>query len=213
MSAFRIGHDPDLPPLNFVENGASRGLVIDIAAETFRRIGRDAAFVPVPHARLEAALDGGIDGIAFQGIVPERQARFDFAAPYLVSGGAWFVRAGSAEPAGSARVVTPAAGPLAGEIARRFPAMKREVVPSYRDALNAVRDGRAEAAALNLQVGAYLCRRDFPGLFQVPRAPFAPVPIALAVKQGAHADLLAAFSRALADAPDVVAKATLRWLG
>ena len=174
---FRIGHDPDFPPLNFVENGASRGLVIDIVEELFPRIAREAVFVPMPLAQLEAALAADIDGIAFQGIVPERRARLDFAQPYFDSGGAWFVRTGSPLPADGARVVTPAAGPLAGEVARKFPGLRLAKVASYHDALNAVLAGKADAAALNQQVGAYLCRRDFADAFTLPDRPFSPVPI------------------------------------
>jgi len=210
---FRIGHDPDLPPLNFVEHGASRGLVIDIVEVLFRRIGHEAVFAPAPLARLEAALGAEIDAIAFQGIVPERRARLDFAEPYFESGGAWFVRAGSRPPADGARVVTPAAGPLAGEVARKFPGLRLTTVASYRDALNAVREGAADAAALNQQVGTYLCRRDFADAFALPDRPFSPVPIAFAVAKGTHAALLADFSRALAEAQDAVATAKARWLG
>ena len=210
---FRIGHDPDFPPLNFVENGASRGLVIDIVEQLFRRIGRDAVFVPVALAQLETALETAIDGIAFQGIVPERRARLDFAQPYFDSGGAWFVRTGAPLPADGARIVTPAAGPLAGEVARKFPGLRLAKVANYHDALRAVLAGTADAAALNQQVGTYLCRRDFADAFTLPDRPFSPVPIAFAVGKGAHGELLAAFSRELTQAPDIVAQAKARWLG
>jgi ABC-type amino acid transport substrate-binding protein len=170
-------------------------------------------FVAVPLAQLEAALEVRIDGIAFQGIVPERRARLDFAQPYFDSGGSWFVRTGAPLPAEGARVVTPATGPLAGEVARKFPGLRLVKVAGYHDALSAVLAGTADAAALNQQVGAYLCRRDFAGAFTLPDRPFSPVPIAFAVKKGAHGELLAAFSRELMQARDIVAKAKARWLG
>ena len=216
----RIAHDADFPPLTFVDGAESRRLVIDLLKEIPHRAGLSPVFVPIAHADHEEALrNGAADAIAFKGIVPEFTAVFDFSAPILISGGAWFRQKGdSANGPGlpeGARVVTPGRGPMLGVLQRNHPHLELAAVDSYADALAAVADGAANAAALNFHIGGYLSRRDHPDRIAVPSVPFAPQPIAFCVLKGQHQDLLSAFDRALETALGEGLRKRLetQWLG
>ena len=50
-------------------------------------------------------------------------------------------------------------------------------VKDYEETLKAVLDGKADAAALNTQVGPVLARKFFPGKFTLPEKGFLEVPI------------------------------------
>lgn len=172
--SLKIGHDSDFAALTFLAGGESLGLMVEIVREVLGDAGYEARFIPLPFPCFEAALAAGeIDALAMQAIVPERHASRDFSAPFAVSGGAWFPPAGSAwdpeRPPGGARVVTPRSGPLTAEIARDFPALSVLACASYGEALAQVLAGNADAAALNLQVGTMMARRDFPAVSRCPK--------------------------------------------
>lgn len=199
-ATLRIAHDADFPPLTFVDGAESRGMVIDFLKEIFDRIGHSPAFVAVPLADHEEALRrGAADAVAFKATVPEFIAIYDFSAPLLTIGGAWFRPVGDTGtdlPAG-ARVVTPGRGPMLGVVRRDYSHFSLTAVESYAEALVAVADGAADAAALNFQIGGYLARRDHPESIAIPAAPFAPQPIGFCVLKGNNSELLSTFDRAL----------------
>jgi ABC-type amino acid transport substrate-binding protein len=214
-----VGYDPDFRPFTFREGDRATGLAIEIVRAVFGRAGHAVEFAPVAHAVQDAALEAGeISAIAFSAATVDRRKRRDFSAPMFLSGGAWYFPAGPASPAGrppaGACVSTPAKGPLVAEIEADYPDLVVVRVETYPEALQAVLDGRADVAALNYSMGTALARRDFPGRFALPRGPFKPVPAALTVAKGSHAQLLAAFDRALATLKDegAVAEIESRWL-
>lgn len=201
--SLKIGHDPDFPPFGWREGNDSRGWLIELVRAALTRARVKAQFVPVPLPQLDATLEAGeIDAIAFHGVVPDRRIKFAFSAPLTASGGAWFLPENNAWPEGEppegAVVATPASGPLTGVIARRYPTLRVVKVADYPAALEAALAGKADAAALNFHVGAYLVRRDFAGRFLLPKRPFQSVDMAFCCLVGAHDDLLAAFDSALA---------------
>jgi len=201
--SIRVGHDPDFPPFGWRAGDESRGWLIELVAAALTRARIKPRFVPTPLPRLDAALESGeIDAIAFHGVVPERKIKFAYSAPLVASGGAWFVPETIAwaddTPPDGASVATPERGPLVGVIERRYPSVKLVKVADYPAALNAALDGKADAAALNLHVGAYLVRRDYAGRFHLPKKPFLPIDMAFCCLAGEHADLLSAVDSALA---------------
>jgi ABC-type amino acid transport substrate-binding protein len=201
--SIKVGHDPDFPPFGWRAGRESRGWLIELVAAALTRARVKAEFVPTPLPQLDAALESGeIDAIAFHGVVPERRVKFAYSTPLLASGGAWFLPdhvawLGDVPPEGAV-VATPERGPLTGAIARLFPSVRMHLVADYPAALNAALEGKAEAAALNLHVGAYLVRRDFAGRFHLPKKPFLPVDMAFCCLAGESDDLLAAIDTALA---------------
>jgi ABC-type amino acid transport substrate-binding protein len=215
----RVAYDPDFAPFAFDDGGRPAGLAVEIVAAAFARAGRAAAFVAVPHALQDAALAGGeVDAVALKGVTGARTGDYDFSAPMFVSGGAWFSSAERSapdpRPSAGARVATPAKGPLVAELAGLFPDLDVLKVDTYAEALRAVLDGRADVAALGLQVGIVIARRDFAGKFCLPQAPFKPIPMAVATAKGRDRPLLAAFDRALAalKADGTIAAIEARWM-
>ena len=125
-----------------------------------------------------------------------------FSATLLVSGAALFRAAGLREsdnPADFAglRAATPRRGPLAAQFARDYPSVPLVLVDSYESALDALARGEVQLAALNFQAGIAIANDLHPGRIGLPRAPYAPLPLAFAVAHGRHAGLLAAFNEAL----------------
>jgi ABC-type amino acid transport substrate-binding protein len=137
------------------------------------------------------------------GINPERQKTYDFTDPYLISGGALFVK--SPNPPSfdlkefeGKTVATPKKGPLAGYIEKKFPKVKAVTdVKNYVETLQAVVDGKADAAALNMQSGSVLARQRFPGKFSLPEKSFLEVPIGVGVLKGKQGYLLTKFNEGL----------------
>jgi ABC-type amino acid transport substrate-binding protein len=217
----RIGHDAPFEPFARVENGRSIGLILDIVAEALKRAGLDFAFVPLKLDESEpAVIEGRVDALAFKGDTAERRARLDFSPPIVISGGALFTRAGtpaskSLEDFAGKTVVTPRRGPLAAQIAKAAPEVKLVQSTSYEESLAMVLEGKADAAALNLQAGLRMARAMHPGQFTLPSEPYVAVPLAFAVAKGRNAELLAKVAAALAAMKaDGTSKAIEeKWLG
>lgn len=196
----RIGYNPDFAPFAACRNGRAEGLVVARLAGALDAAGLMGDFRPVPLPTMVARLlAGDVDALAGVAVAPARDGVLAFSGPLVMTGGAWFALADAAWPdddglraaePGRWRVVTPAAGPLAAPVRSRFPGLRLLTCTDYPEALQAVLDGRAEAAALNLQVGRHMAARDHPGRFALPDTPFFPVPLALAVPAGDPAGLL-----------------------
>lgn len=200
-----IGHDAPFEPFSYVEGGESKGMIIEAVAEVMKRAGRPFTFRPLALDGAEGALAAGaVDALAAKGVTAERKGYMDFSSPLIITGGAAFARLGvAAETDLSAyagmTLVTPQRGPLAGDIRRRFPAVKLLTVSSYDASLEAVLDGRADVAALNFQVGRRLVNSKYPGRFSMPAQPYLALPLAFAVAKGRNTALLAAFDHALTE--------------
>jgi len=200
----RLTHIESFEPFAVVEKGTSKGLTVDILTEALSRVGIKAVFSGQPQEKeQEMVLKGEADGVAFFAINPERKKSFDFSDPYLITGGALFVRS-PAPPCNSLKglegktVATPLKGPLAGYIKKNFPAVRVLTdVKDYKATLQAVLDGKADAAALNTQVGAVLARSAFPGKFTMPEKGFLEIPVGVAVAKGTHGDFLAKLNEGL----------------
>jgi ABC-type amino acid transport substrate-binding protein len=203
-TSLRFGFNRDFAPHAWCDNGAPRGRVID-------RIARACAdwridWIGLDQAELLPGLArGAIDAVAGTGIATAR-GELAFSTPIVASGGAWFVPRGRDWPDDAAlaqgagqgrRVATPRFGPLYETIGRRFPGLVPIDAAGYRDALAAALDGRAEAAALNAEVGWLQAERDYPRRFHEPRCRFVEIALALAVARERAAEILPRFNAAL----------------
>jgi len=109
----RIAYPEVFPPFTEFKDGKAEGLSVDIVGAAAKRGGIEIEFVPVPFEQVQRTLeDGRADAVFPLTINPERLPMFDFSNPFLVTGGALFVRAPSTTPEGL--------GPLADWSARRF---------------------------------------------------------------------------------------------
>lgn len=204
QESFKLVHIENFEPFAVAKKGKSEGLAIDIITEALARVNLTPFFVGEQQDKLEDLLvKGEVDGCAILGINPERKGTYDWSDPYLISTGALFIK--SPNPPLSdlmqlegKTIVTPRIGPLAGYIEKNFPRVKvLTEVGSYTETLQAVVEGRADAAALNRQAASVLARQLFPGQFSLPDKGFLEVPFGVGVLKGRHKSLLARFNDGL----------------
>ncbi len=200
----RVAHDQRFPPFAEVKNGKSEGLAVDILNAAAERAGLTIVYVPLPFAEIQKTLeDGRADAVFPLAINPERRQAFDFTAPLVVTGGALFVRAPQPTPdslkalAGKT-VVTPKTGPLAGFIGKTAPEVKLLVNADYDQSFAQLLSGEADAAALNFQVGRKLATTLHAGKVTLPDRLFLELPLALAVRKGQSADIIAKLDKGIA---------------
>ncbi len=192
----RIACQDNFPPFVEVKDGKPVGLVMDTLNAAAARANFEVQFVLVPFDQVQGTLDDGrAQAIVPLAITAERQQTFDFSAPILMTGGAFFVRAPSPTPqtlsalAGKI-VVTPRTGPLVPFLQKNGQSLKLVLTKDYPEALARVVDGQADAAALNFQVGASMANELHPGKLTRPTIMFTEVPDAVAVRKGQNAKLL-----------------------
>ena len=202
----RIAH-PLLAPFIYVQDGKTVGLVADILRAAAARERIDIVFVPESPAELRETLSNGTaDAIA---PLPISSERYDFTTAFVITGGGLFVRVSNPAPSDLAAlsgktVATPKDGPFVSFIQQNFPSVK--VVPTgestmsdeYRQSLDWVVSGQADAAALNILEGARVVAASYAGKITVPTTMFKEFALGLAVTKGQHADLLKRLDAGLA---------------
>jgi polar amino acid transport system substrate-binding protein len=200
----KVAHHRLLPPFAEVKDGKTVGLVVDIFRAAAERAGYEVEFMPLPIEQLEAALKEGRAIATFPtAITPERARIMDFTDTLLMTGGAIYVRAGDPAPddlralAGKV-VVTPRTGPLAAFIRNNAPEIKLEVTEDYESSLERLVKGTADAAALNVQAGAMIAAKLYPGKVTVAKTMFLELPFAAAVVKGQSADFVKRLNAGLA---------------
>jgi polar amino acid transport system substrate-binding protein len=200
----RIGFDHPFQPFGYLEGGRPAGMRIELVAAAMERAGLAFEWAPMTLEETEPALfSGAVDALAFKGVIPERFGTMDFSPPLVVSGAALFrspALPGHDDPRRfpGSRVVTTRRGPFAAQLAREYPELERVLVDSQEEALEALAAGRADLAALNFHSGRQMAAELHPGRIALPRTPYAPLPVALAVAKGRSAQLLREFSATLA---------------
>ena len=201
----RFAHDLGFPP--FAERVAtgSSGMIVDLLRVCGTRAGFRAEFVAVPFDEVKETIkDGRADAIFPLGINPERRKIFDFTEPLFVTGAALFTRQSDADSvwpsfddlAGKI-VTTPRSGPLVGYIASRFPKVTLIQSDDYDESLAQLMRGDADAAALNLQVGAAMVARQWSRSIRIPQGAFLDLPLAVAVSRGKNAELISELNETL----------------
>jgi len=186
----RIAYPEVFPPFTEFKDGKSEGLALDIVRAAVARAAIDVEFVPVPFEQVQKTLeDGRAEAVFPLTITPERLLNFDFSDPFLVTGGALFVRAPNIPPkdlgALSGKiVVTPRTGPLAAFIQRNAPDAKLTITTDYEESLARLVKGEADVAALGFHVGIAIAGRLYPGKVTRPHSMFTELPLAVAVAKG-----------------------------
>jgi ABC-type amino acid transport substrate-binding protein len=200
----RVAHNRLLPPFAEVRDGKATGIVIDIFRAAAERAGYQVEFFPVPIEQMEATLkDGRAVATIPTAITPERRQTMDFTEMLLMTGGSIYVRAGEVAPDSLAAlagkvVVTPRTGPLAAFIGKTAPAAKLEVTEDYETSLERLVTGKADAAALNVQAGAMIANKLYPGKVTVADKMFLELPFGAAVLKGQNGEFLNRFNKGLA---------------
>jgi polar amino acid transport system substrate-binding protein len=203
-SPVRIAHQSNFPPFIYVKDGKSVGLLVEILNAAAAREGIEIVFLSVPFAQVHGTLKNGVaDAIVPLAMTPERRKSYDFSVPLVTTGGALFVRAPSPTPASlvalsGKTVVTPKTGPFAAYIKKTAPDVKLVITPDYEQSFERIIGGKADAAALNLQVGNSMVAQSYSGKVTVPKEMFSKLPLAVAVTKGQHAELLKRLDAGLA---------------
>ena len=144
------------------------------------RAGFLAEFVAVPFDEVQETLkDGRADAIFPLGINPQRREIFDLTEPLFVTGAALFTKRSDAYSVwpsfgdlGGKIVTTPRSGPLVGYIGAHFPTVTLIQSDNYDESLAQLMRGDADAAALNLQVGAAMVAKQWSKSIRSRRARF-----------------------------------------
>lgn len=200
----RIAYPEVFPPFAEFKDKKTEGLAVDIVRAAAERAGIEVEFVPVPFEQVQKTLaDGRAEAVFPLTITPERLPLFDFSAPFLVTGGALFVRAPNATPEGlgvlaDKIVVTPRTGPLAAFIQKNAPNVKLVITADYEESLARLVKGEVDAAALGLHVGRSIANRLYPGQVTQPRTMFTELPFAVAVAKGQRGQFLTQLNTGIA---------------
>lgn len=217
----RIACQDNFPPFVELKDGKPTGLVVELLEAAAARAHFELRFVLVPFDEVQGTLsDGRAQAIVPLAITAERQKTFDFSQPILMTGGAFFVRAPLPTPPSIADlagkvVVTPRTGPLVPFLQKEGAAVNLVLTRDYPDSLARVIDGRADAAALNFQVGTSMAASLHPGKLTLPSIMFTEVPDAVATRKGEGARVLALVNQGIAAirADGTWQKINDRWLG
>jgi ABC-type amino acid transport substrate-binding protein len=189
-------------PFSRRTEGQDAGVALDIVRAALGSQGLACEFCAAPLGDIRQWLeDGEADGIAAYGMSALRAPELDFSEPYLQTGGCLFLVHEGLSEAGSPRlrnlhIATPEPGPLGKYTQDAFPNAAVDLVADYSSALEHVREGRCQAAALNQHVGSWLSEELHPGVF-VRTPMFVSVPLGLAVRQGTARQLLQVFAAGL----------------
>ena len=192
----RIAYADVFPPFTQLKDGKAEGLAVEIVRAAAGRAGIEVEFVGVPFEEVQRTLeDGRAEAVFPLTITPERVARFDFSDPFVVTGGALFVRAPDSTPHGLGSladkiVVTPGTGPLAAYIQKNAPELKLLITKDYEESLSRLVKGEADVAALGFHVGISIAGRLYPGQVTLPQNMFTELPFAVAVAKGQRGQFL-----------------------
>lgn len=202
----RIGFDTPCQPFAFVADGVPCGAMIEAAAAVWTELGVAPEWVPLEHEESEIALlEGTVDVLAFKDVVPARRSVFEYSSSLLRSGAALFVSpeatlasTGDIGRFGGRAVATPRRGMLASLLRTRYPGVPLVLTGSQEEALAAVAEGKADAAALNMHAGTWWIRERFMGAVLMPRRPFLELDLAMATSRRRTDGLMKRIEGALA---------------
>jgi len=195
------------PPFIETTEGRPQGAFIDALEAAAQRAKLAVIFEPVSLNLWQKTLDEGLaDALYPMAVTPKLLKAYDFSEPILSSGGGLFVRAPENTPDGldvlaGKIVVTPRSGPLASYIAETAPAVRLMITEGYEESLTDLVSGAADAAALNLEVGAHLAEQLHPGKITSADRYFWELPLALLMSKGRDAKpaILEALNRGIRD--------------
>lgn len=188
---FKDPADPDL----------TVGFEVDIMAEIGRKLGRPVTFVQNDWSNLIPGLNAGLYEVAINGleITPDHLAAADFTIPYYVTFGQIVIRRGDAPLNGIAELKGKSVGTLKSS---QMELLLRQAggidVRSYEEEIDAYSDlklKRIDATLMDFPIAVYYAQPDRD--LQFTGQPVGRIEYGIALKKGAHPDLLAALNGAL----------------
>ena len=205
----RSAAEPDYPPLSVVNSdGNADGFSVELLRAALAEMGMDVSFQTGAWSKIKTDLaEGRLDVLPVVGRTPEREALFDFTAPYLTLHGALFVREdnpriGSPEDLRGQRIAV-MKGDNAEEYVRRARLSETIIgTTNFDEAFQMLSDGRADAVIAQKLMGLANIRESGKPIDEFKQD------FCFAVKKG-NARLLATLNEGLSVA---IAKGTFRQL-
>jgi ABC-type amino acid transport substrate-binding protein len=187
----RVGFDSPSHPFAYLDQGQPSGLLVEVATAVLADMGATPEWVPLEPDESEIALmERRVDLLAFKVVVAARGAVFAFTSPILTTGAGLFVSPESTIAStqdigrfGGRPIATPRRGSLSAMLTRRYPGLRQLLTGSPEEALEAVAGGKADAAVLDMETGAYWIGERFRGKVLMPTAPFLAFELAMATSR------------------------------
>jgi polar amino acid transport system substrate-binding protein len=161
-----IGTSADAPPFEYVEDGEIKGFDISLGKKVAGKLGRKSKVVDIPFASLIIALENGNIDIAIASLNPgdEKRKKVDFSTPYYTSKmSVVFKNEDVAHLKGaSGRRIACQLGTNGHEekIKKIFPKCEVIVVDNLNQAIEAVKNGQADAAFMDEIPAREFCKRN-----------------------------------------------------
>ena len=192
----RLTHNDHFPPFADSTGGESKGMVIEILDKALAMVNLKAMYIPETLDKVQDLVrNGQADGIAVFAMNSGRLEIYDYSESLIITGGGLFGKVPGPNPFDlegytGRTVCTPLKGPLADYIRKAFPRVNLTTVSDYPAALETVLEKKADAAALNMHVGANLVHERYRGRFNIPEKIFLEIPLGVAALKGKRTAML-----------------------
>lgn len=194
--------DRDYPPVNFMENGVAKGVMIDIVRAISAATGRQVTIELTDWKNAQIRVQNGTaDGLIGMSVTDERKKLFAFTEPVAKNEFSLFVRSsdisirGTNDLAGLTIAVT--SGGLPRKIMESRSGIELVTVDTYLEGLERLTDGRVDVFAADRWVAAYTIQKNNIQGVKIAGAPFASLPAAIAFRKG-NTQLAGEFNQAIA---------------
>ncbi|MDR3581590.1 MAG: transporter substrate-binding domain-containing protein [Oryzomonas sp.] len=181
--------DRDYPPVNFIENGVAKGVMIDIVRAISQAVGRQVKIELTDWKDAQVRVQKGeADGLIGMSVTEERKKLFDFTEPVARNEFSLFVRSTEMSIRGINDLAGLTVAVTGGGLPRQFMETRSGIrlvpVDTYRDGLERLTDGRVDVFAADRWVAAYTAQKNHIHGVKIVGAPFASLPAAIAFRKG-----------------------------
>jgi len=162
----RSASELDYPPFAIVlDDGSAGGFSVELMRAALAAMGRKVVFTVGPWGEIKQKLeDGHLDALPLVGRSPEREAVFDFTAPYIRLYGAVFVRNDEEAIKTPEDLKGHRVGVMQGDNAEEFMRRKKftdklVTTPTFEEAMQKLAAGELDAVVVQRLVGLNLIER------------------------------------------------------
>jgi len=194
--------DRDYPPVNFIENGVAKGVMIDMVQAISQAMGRHVTIELTDWEDAQVKVqEGEADGLIGMSVTEERKKLFDFTAPVAKNEFSLFIRSTDTNIKDINNLDGLTVAVTGGGLPRHFmearPGIRLVQVDTYLDGLRRLIDGRVDVFAADRWVAAYAIQKNDIRGVKIAGTPFASLPAAIALRKG-NPQLVGEFDKAIA---------------
>lgn len=185
----RFVGDKDYPPVAYLEEGAAKGMDVDLARALGGPMNREVRIELMDWTLAQQKiLSGEADGLLGLSITEDRRKLYDFAKPTFTREFGIVVRSSELVIRRVEDLAGKRVGVTAGGFPRRFltdnPGASLVLIDNYVDGLDRLADGKLDAIAADQWVAAYLIEKGGRRGLTIVGKSFASLPGAIAVRKG-----------------------------